>query len=276
MRTPFPGMDPYLEHPVLYPSLHNALAHEFRKQLRPLISPRYIVSTEERIVIESLPHARLPDVWIKEGAPLPTTRPAAADLAAPIIVETQEVPRREVYLEILDRYRDEKVVTVIEILSPTNKSLGGGREEYLVKQEATLASEAHLVEVDLLRRGAATVAAPQAHLDSLGRHDYLICVSRFPSRSRFELFPIQMREKLPRFGVPLSAPDPDVPLDVQAALETVYEDASYMFHVKYDEPCEPALSDEDQTWAGACWREFQQRHPEWFSTAAHAGNGRPS
>ena len=80
-------------------------------------------------------------------------------MATPFVLEVEDVERREVYLEIVDRYRDERVVTVIEILSPTNKSLGAGREAYLEKQEATLRSEAHLVEIDVLRTGSATVSS---------------------------------------------------------------------------------------------------------------------
>jgi hypothetical protein len=95
----------------------------------------------------------------------------------------------------------------------------------------------------------------------------LISVSRFPNRNRPELYPCRLRERLPCFGVPLVAPDPDVPLDLQAAMDQVYEDGSYMLRVKYDDPCDPPLSDDDNRWAAQLWQEYRRQHPELF------GNG---
>ena len=46
-----------------------------------------------------------------------------------------------------------RLVTAIEVLSPTDKR-GDGREEYLAKRRRTLLSTAHLLEVDLLRSGS--------------------------------------------------------------------------------------------------------------------------
>jgi hypothetical protein len=98
----------------------------------------------------------------------------------------------------------------------------------------------------------------------LNPYDYLICVRRRPYRNRYELYPCRLREPLRRIRVPLAEPDPDVPLDIRAALEQVYEDGSYMLRVKYDEPCIPHLSPSDQEWALECWSAYRQAHPELF------------
>lgn len=46
--TPFPGMDPYLEHPALWPDVHNSLVAALRDELTPLLAPRYYIGLERR------------------------------------------------------------------------------------------------------------------------------------------------------------------------------------------------------------------------------------
>ena len=53
------------------------------------------------------------------------------------------------------------------------------------------------------------------------------------------MYPRGLRDRLPRFHVPLAEPDPDVTLDLQAALEQVYEEVVTSCGSRYDEPCEP-------------------------------------
>jgi hypothetical protein len=96
----------------------------------------------------------------------------------------------------------------------------------------------------------------------------LVCVNRWPERKRFEVYPRRLCERLPRIPVPLVQPDPDVPLDIQAALGQVYEDGSYMLRVRYDEPCEPPLAPEDQAWASERWAAYRAAHPELFPEGA--------
>lgn len=276
MPTPFPGMDPYLEHPVLWPGAHLALMIEFRKQLAPRLRPRYAISVEERVFIDLPENQRVPDLWIRETQqPIRSRKrkpvggvamsiPAEGDIAQPVILETSTLESRERYLQILDLYREQRVVTVIELLSPANKRPGPGRRSYQQKQRATLRSQSHLVEIDLLRKGRHTLAIPKAALPPSIEYEYLAAVSRWPERKKFEVYPIRLRERLPRFAIPLSEPDQDVLLDLQAALEQVYEDSSYMLRVKYDEPCVPKLKADDQEWASQCWAEYRKSHPELF------------
>jgi len=46
-----------------------------------------------------------------------------------------------------------EVITVVELLSPINKGPGEHRARYLSRRSAVRQSEAHLVEIDLLRGG---------------------------------------------------------------------------------------------------------------------------
>ena len=268
MKTPFPGMDPYLEHPVLWESVHSRLIHSMANQLQPLLVPHYIASVEERVYVEETPQQRVPDVWVqkvrdKSGGVAVAERPAAA----PVIVEVAELEIRQHYITILDHYRDFKVVAVIDLVSPSNKHAGPGRDSYVSKQREILASECHLVEIDLLRRGRHVSSVPAACLHELGSFAYLSCVNRWPNRKRFELYPCRLRDRLPPVKIPLQGPDTEVPLDLQAALEQAYWDGRYMLRVRYDEPCEPPLSAEDQQWATACWQQYRAAHPDLFPPA---------
>ena len=272
METPFPGMDPYLEHPALWPSLHTRLIVALANQLRPQIRPRYVASVEDRVFIESASHDRIPDVWVQEtksGRRVPPQQAGTA-IATPLVVEVQQLEVREHYIAILDRYRDLGVVTVIELVSPSNKRRGPGRDSYLAKQREIRGSECHLIEIDLLRRGRHVMSIPKASLKSAKPFDYLVCVNRWPARNRFELYPCRLRDPLPTIGIPLAEPDPDAPLALQRALEQVYVEADYMLRVLYDEPCKPPLSPEDQEWATAQWQAYRRAHADLFPDA----NGR--
>jgi hypothetical protein len=272
METPFPGMDPYLEHPALWPSVHTRLIVALADQLGSKIRPRYVASVEDRVFIESANQDRIPDVWVQETG---SERRAPPDqggtaIATPLVVEVQQLEVREHYITILDRYRDLGVVTVIELVSPSNKAAGPGRKSYLAKQKEILAGECHLVEIDLLRRGRHVISVPKASVKRAKSFDYLMCVNRWPARNRFELYPCNLRNPLPTIGLPLADPDPDAPLALQSALEHVYKSSGYELRVRYDEPCKPPLSPDDQAWATAQWQAYRRAHAELFPDA----NGR--
>jgi hypothetical protein len=272
METPFPGMDPYLEHPALWPGVHTRLVVALADQLGPKIRPRYVASVEERVFIETPDQDRIPDVWVQETGQArraPEIDPGTV-IATPLVVEVQQLEVREHYIAILDRYRDLGVVTVIELVSPSNKAAGPGRDSYRAKQKEIRNSECHLVEIDLLRRGNHVMSVPEAYVKPARPFDYLICANRWPARNRFELYPCNLRNPLPMIGIPLTDPDPDAPLALQHALEYVYQCSGYELRVRYDEHCNPPLRPEDQAWASAQWQAYRRAYPELFPDA----NGR--
>lgn len=276
MKMPFPGMDPYLEHPSLWESVPSRLIHSIANQLQPLLVPHYVASVEERVYLEETPQQRIPDVWVQKvresggGVALAERAPAA-----PVILEVAELEVHQHYIAILDRYRDFKVVTVIELISPSNKDAGPGRDSYVAKQREIRASESHLVEIDLLRRGRHVSSVTASHLNGLGAYDYLTCVNRWPRRRRFELYPCHLREPLLRIDVPLAEPDADALLDLQAALEQAYWDGRYMLRVRYEDPCQPPLPPEDQQWASERWQAYRAAHPELFPAPPSAPPATP-
>lgn len=253
MSMVFPGMDPYLENPQIFPGIHGPMVVYLRDQLVPLIRPRYVASASERVYVEG-PETRpiVPDVWVRrtrpEGGGVAVLDAAVVD--EPAVVEVPDMEIREPYIEILDREAGMRVVTVIELVSPSNKYAGTGRVAYVTKQQEVRYSTTHLVEIDLLRYGPHVLAVSEAQVRGRFAYDYLISVNRATEpRSRFEVYPRTVRQPLPRIRVPLAGDDPDVKLDIRAALEQAYEAGSYGERIDYHAPCEPPLERDDQTWA---------------------------
>lgn len=275
MLAPFPGMDPYLEHPVLWESVHARLITAMANQMQPRLDPRYVASVEERIYIEEGASKRIPDDWIQDRFVAVDSPPSAGvAIAEPetdvgVEIDVQELEIHQKRVEILDVYNGMKLVAVLELLSPTNKATGEGRTSYLAKQKEILGRQCHLVEIDLLQTGPHVLAVPAIVADQEGSFDYLVCVSPQIDRRHFTLYPKKLRERLPRIKVPLAEIDSFVPLDVQAALEQVYHEGRYMWRVRYQDPCDPALNKDDQNWAWEQWRVFQERHPNFFPMASN-------
>jgi hypothetical protein len=251
MSMIFPGMDPYLEHPAHWSGVHAALIVYIRNQLQPRLRPRYVAAIEERVYLDIPDRMFGPDVRVQRSRPAaPGPAVALAECDAPVCVRAHVEDVHETYVTILDRRADERVVTLIEVLSPANKHAGPGRDSYLTKQREVLQSSTHLVEIDLLRGGAHVLAVPEGIARARAEYDYLVCVNRAREpRIDYELYPRRLRERLPRVRIPLAGDDPDVPLDLQAVLVQAYEDGAYEDRLRYDLPCVPALPEADGAWA---------------------------
>lgn len=247
----FPGMDPYLEDPKIWPGVHARLVVYLGDHLQSLLRPRYVVGVLERVFVEGPAREVVPDVWLGRRRPADRDRGlAVAETDDPVVVQASEVEVREPYLEILDRTSGLAVVTVIEVVSPSNKYPGSGRDLYLRKQREVRKSTTHLVEIDLLREGPHVLAVPEWLARGQQDYDYLICVNRAQgARDLFDLYPRTLRDRLPRIRVPLASGDEDVRLDVQEVLARTYELGRYEDRLDYGRPCAPPLPPADQTWA---------------------------
>ena len=253
MPNPFPGMNPYLENPSEWGDVHHALMTYIRDVLQPALPPTYAARLNIRVFVDEL-QPRIPDVLVlekkaREAAPAYASVPAALDVppAEPLVVFLEPIEEHEAFVEIV-RLEDEHIVTLIEVLSPTNKREGEGRRQYLHKQREILASETHLVEIDLLENGAPTLAVLQAGPVKLPPHRYLINVRRAPDRYRFEVYPIPLQERLPNIRIPLMPPDPDVTLDIQVVLNKAYDNGAYDRLLNYREPPRAPLSADEEKW----------------------------
>ncbi|MGH7128096.1 MAG: DUF4058 family protein, partial [Planctomycetaceae bacterium] len=149
----------------------------------------------------------------------------------------------EAYLTILDR-EDRSVVTVIEVLSPTNKHSGSaGQRSYRDKRREIMTSSSHLMEIDLLRAGVR-----MAVRETLPPYDYLIHVSRVEERPKGRLWPVPLADPLPTVAVPLRSGDEDVPLNLQQILDSVYDRAAYQMEIDYHRGPTPPLSPSLSEW----------------------------
>ena len=212
MPSLFPGMDPYLEHPEIFPDLHDRLNTHLSELLQSTLPPPYYAALGRR-------------VWIE-------------------IIRVPHDERREPFIEIFaGQGGSKRLVTTLEILSPTNKSPGEqGRDLYLRKQREILNSKTHLVEIDLLRSGEHTSAVPRKlAIDVCGEFDYHVCIHRFDNLEDYFVYPILLEEPLPEISIPLLPGDPDVSIPLQALFARCYDAGPYRREIDYekDSPVPP-------------------------------------
>lgn len=261
MPSPFPGMDPYIEQPALWSDFHSNLASEVQARLNQRIQPLYFARLTAYVTYEVVEvmgvakrHGIRPDVSVWQP------QPPKGELSAGLATITPALATSRIPLELpLDLYSVEirttdlqQLITIIEILSPVNKR--PGHEAYLDyqrKRRDLFRSAAHLLEIDLLRGGERPPlerpVPPAPYYVLLGRADH---------RPTVEVWPIQLADKLPMLPVPLLSPDPDVPLDLGAAVAAVYQRGAYGLQIDYRHPLPlPPLTEKDAAWMDGLLRE---------------------
>ena len=252
MPSPFPGMDPYLEAPELWPAFHNAFIYCLNAAINHQLPVGFASRLEERLVVEEGIRHFVADVSVGQSGP-PSGGSMVAESPSKLAMEwaiEESEPFRETFIEIQTREGSQRrVVAVIELLSYANKLPGKGREEYLVKQKNLLASEIHLLELDLLRAGPHTLAVSEASLkERFGRYDYAASLHRARDGRRFQMVAWQIPDQLPRVLVPLEDPHPDLEIDLQPLLTRAYDEGRFAELVDYSRLPEPSVSEEILTW----------------------------
>ena len=247
MPSPFPGMDPFLEN-QLWRGFHHALISEIHHALMLQVRPRYVVDIEEDVYIakdDGTPlRVIVPDVAVQSGTGWREFSNGNLAVATePIIVtlpmsEPQEIP----YL-VIRRRDNSETVTVIEVLSPTNKSSRDGRTEYLAKRNSLLRSRVHLVELDLLRGGERLPT-----IEELPQGDYLAFVSRATQRPLAAVYAWTLEQPLPMIPIPLDVGDPDAQLSLQEVFNTTYDRAGYDYVLNYTHPVQPSVAAARAEW----------------------------
>ncbi|MEM7129360.1 MAG: DUF4058 family protein [Chloroflexota bacterium] len=256
MPSPFPGMDPYLEQAGLWSQVHTELIVDIRRFLTPLLRPKYRVDMEQRNYLAVAPPddpVGEPDVIISvDNAALARPQPQVAGLS---VVEplTGQLPVpeevKERYLEI--RTADTRdVVTVIEILSPTNERAGDGREKYEQKRQEILGSRTHLIEIDLLRAGRPMpMTVPE-------ENHYRIVVSRARRRPSADFYLFSVRQPIPDIPVPLLQGDEEPAIKLNQILHELYDQSGYDMDIDYAQaPPPPTFAEENTQWV----KEVAQR-----------------
>jgi Protein of unknown function (DUF4058) len=261
MPNPFPGMNPYLENPELWRSVHNRLIVAIADVLTPQLLPKYLVDIEQRIYQISGADALLigiPDVTIQRSPASTSTTASKVAVAAPPAQSLKvripvPVELTESYLQVIET-ATKQVVTVIELLSPTNKRPGKGREMYETKRENIFGSRTHLVEIDLLRS-----YQPMPVLGNNIESNYRILVSRRERRPIADLYIFNLPDPIPAFPLPLRPGDAEPIVDLQTLLNAVYDRAAYDFRIDYTATPIPPLSEADAAWADSLLRKRELR-----------------
>lgn len=261
IRSPFPGMDPYLE--MHWRDVHTALMVYARDAIQDQLPGDLLARVEEGVSIDLGDELRgaSPDVAIIErpesdlrAEPFGDAGTAVAD---PLVVTLTE-PFTERHIVIVDPASGQRVVTVVEFLSRSNKTPGDGRELYRRKQQDYLAGGVNLVEIDLIRSGYFTLAVPPEKIDSRWRTPYQVCVRRATQPGEAEIYKAPLRERLPIIRIPLRPTDPDVLLDLQALIDECYRRGRYAT-IDYSVDPDPSLSPPDARWADEVLRAAGRR-----------------
>jgi hypothetical protein len=254
MPSPFPGMDPYLEDPELWGDVHHELIGQIRAALNPQLRPKYVARVELRVYVEDEADPgrveRVPDIRIETGKKRPNGNGRGFatfnEVPEAIVAEMPWEEIKEAYLTIKHRETG-ALVTVIEVVSPTNKiEHSAGRESFLKKRAEVLTSNVHWVEIDLLRKGKRIPSGP-----SFVSSDYRVSVCRTTERWKVKYWPISVRQRLPIVGIPLRGNDPDVPLNLGKVLNAAYDIAGYDDSINYSKAPIPPLNAADAKWANA-------------------------
>jgi hypothetical protein len=221
----------------------------------------YVARIGERLYVVQPDRSIYPDVAVLERLSLRPVQQVSSTTAvledSPIILTVVPEEIRESFIQVLALKPQKRVVTIIEILSHANKAANSpGRQLYLDKQREVLESEAHLVEIDLLRAGQHTLAIPKDRLMAeVGTWDYLICLHRSTRRWDYECWPRTVRTRLPHLRVPLTGDDPDILVDLQVMFDGRYDAGRYAGEIDYCTEPVPPLNAEATAWADALLRE---------------------
>jgi hypothetical protein len=250
MPSPFPGMNPFLEQDDAWHDFHEKIIPAIAERLVIQVRPNYIVKIDDHVYVHELPpeprrYLGRADVFVaRSGEDEGSEQTAVGLLVAPTEVR---LPVHDVehlsYLEIRDR-RSRELVSVVEVLSPSNKQPGSNRDQYLAKRQELLDSRANLVEIDLLRGGRAMPLDDRPECD----YAYSVLVSRVDARPKAGFWPVGLRDKLPMIPIPLRNTDRDARLDLQEVLNHVYDASGYEDYIYSGLP-DPPLEGEDLAWA---------------------------
>lgn len=255
MPSPFPGIDPYLEAGGFWESFHTQLVVRIVDNLQPQLVPRYVARPTEREGVLLAARSIVPDVRIHQtSSSAARGETVVLNPLEPRVVQLVEEEYVETRVEIRHR-PSAQLVTVIEVISPSNKQSGEGNRLYTRKQADLLEAPVNLVEIDLLRGGRHTVAVPPDSLVEHEPYDFLISIHRAGARGRFEVYPLQLEARLPPIRIPLLAEDADAALDLGAVYQQAYDAGYYHLDIDYTQDPQPPLPTSQAAWLAAVLRE---------------------
>lgn len=262
MMSPFPGMDPYLEQH--WGDVHQAFITYLRDAVQLLLPADLRARMQERVFIE-LPdegrHESYPDIRVFEHPP---SRPETARsegsvaVAEPVLVDLGVAVQTEGYIEVIDVKSGHRVVTTIEILSPSNKRAGEGQRLYLQKRADMWRGGVNTVEIDLLRGGERPLPVDPRRVPATHRTPYQVWIWRASDPNRIAIYGAPLRERLPAIPLPLRSADADVLVDLQPILGQCYRNGGYD-DLDYRAGPNPPFGSGDADWADSLLRQQGRR-----------------
>ena len=245
-------MDPYLEDH--WRDVHHRFLTYACDDMQEYLPNSLRARLEERVFVEpDVGDARslYPDLHVIErrGVRDSTVATLAKERSdtEPIIIYGDPEPPTEGFIEIIDVGSGNRVVTVIELLSASNKYAGDGQEKYLQKQREIRRATVNLVEIDLLRGGKRVLAVSKGLVPQSHQTTYSVCVTRGWKPGYFELYAVPLDRPLPTIKIPLRETDQDVPLDLQAIIDRCYRNGRYD-DIDYSIDPSPPLKELDRAW----------------------------
>lgn len=216
MPSPFPGMDPYLENEILWPAFHHQIITCLYQILMPSLVDRYKARVGRR-------------QYHTEQA---------------LFTSVVREEHHEEYIEVRQR-SEAKLVTLIEVVSPSNKLTSEGRNAYLTKRREGKTANANLVEIDLVLQGQPTLDYSR---EGVPESDYAVTVTRSTQPERYEVYPATLQKRLPRFRLPLAGDDRDTLIDLHSVFALCYDQGSFASKISYAADPPMILKDEDAQW----------------------------
>jgi hypothetical protein len=220
-------MDPYLEDEQLWPVFQRQVVHALYQMLLPGLMDRYRARVTER-------H------YTSEQA---------------LFTSVLREEHHEAMLEVRQR-SDGRLVTLLEVISPGNKTTAAGRQAYLTRRQEARRQNANLVEVDLVLQGTPVLEYPR---EAVPNADFVVVVSRWTQPDKYQIYSVALAKPLPRFRVPLASDDRDTVVDLQAAVSRAYDQGDFFDKIDYSRDPGTKLSDEQRDWIARRLRDEKAR-----------------
>jgi hypothetical protein len=220
-------MDPYLEDERLWATFHHQLVSCLYQVLLPSLVDRYRARVGQR-------H------YVTEQA-----------LFTSIIREEHH----EEFIEVRQR-TDNRLVTLVDVVSPANKQSNSGRQAYLDKRKEGRGANANLVEIDLVLQGQPLLEYSR---DNLPDWDYAVTVTRSTQPERYEIYTATLQKRLPKFRLPLAPDDRDTVLDLHATFTRCYDQGDFAAKIDYQRDPSTAVTDEDRKWLNELLKQQKLR-----------------
>jgi hypothetical protein len=220
-------MDPYLEDEKVWPVFQHQLVLCLYQILLPGLVDRYRARIGQR-------H------YVTEQA---------------LFTSVMREEHQEEFIEVRQR-SDGRLVTLVDVVSPANKTSDAGRRAYLTKRGEAKAGGANLVEIDLVLQGQPTLDYAR---DGLPDWDYAVTVTRAAHAEKHEIYSATLQKRLPRFRLPLAADDRDTVLDLHASFTRCYDQGGFASHIDYQRDPPVRLDDQDRQWLHDLLRQQKLR-----------------